>query len=107
MAIRSKKYKEVLNLIDKKKTYSLAEACELVKKTSTCRFDASVEIAVKLNLDTTKAEQQLRGNIALPHYFGKTTKILILDDNLTAEKAKEAKIDYFGGNEQIQRIKEG
>jgi large subunit ribosomal protein L1 len=102
-----KKYLAAKKLIDPKKLYTIEEAVELVKKTSSTKFNSTIELALKLNLDTTKAEQQLRGNIALPHYFGKKTRVLVLDDGLTKEKAKEAGIELFGGTEQITKIKEG
>jgi large subunit ribosomal protein L1 len=104
---RSKKYIAVNKLVDHKKVYPIEEAINLVKETSTTKFDSTVELAIKLNLDTTKAEQQLRGNITLPHYFGKTQRVLVLDDRITKEQAEEAHIDYYGGNEQITKIKEG
>jgi large subunit ribosomal protein L1 len=104
---RGKKYIESKKIIDAKKLYTIEEGVELAKKASFSKFDGTLEIAIKLNLDTTKAEQQLRGNISLPYYFGKTTKILVLDDSLTAEAAKAANIDHFGGMDQIQKIKEG
>jgi large subunit ribosomal protein L1 len=102
-----KKYEEAKKLIDNKKIYKLIEAIELAKKTSVTKFDSSIEIAIKLNLDTTKAEQQLRGNISLPYYFGKKTRVLVIDDTLTTEKAKEANITLYGGSEKIAEIKEG
>lgn len=102
-----KKYEESKKLIDPKKLYSLNEAIDLVKKTSKTKFDSSIELAIKLNLDTTKAEQQLRGNISLPHYFGKKPRVLVIDDALTKDKAKEIGITLFGGIEKIAEIKEG
>ncbi|MDR2557853.1 MAG: 50S ribosomal protein L1 [Mycoplasmataceae bacterium] len=104
---RGKKYLNVKKLVDPKKVYPLDEAIDLVKKTSITKFDGTIELTMKLNLDTTKAEQQLRGNIALPHYFGKKVRVLVLDDNLTKEKAHEHHITLFGGSEQITKIKEG
>jgi large subunit ribosomal protein L1 len=103
---RSKRYTKVVETFDKNKLYTVAEACDLAIKTATVKFNSSIDLVVKLNLDTTKAEQQLRGNIALPHYFGKTKVVLVLDDSLTKEKAKEADVDFFGGMEMITKIKE-
>ena len=68
---RSRKYLNAINQIDKKKIYSVSEGVELIKKINQAKFDASIDIAIKLNLDTSKAEQQLRGTISLPHYYGK------------------------------------
>lgn len=104
---RGKKYLELKKLVDSKKVYPLAEAVALVKKLSATKFDATIELALKLNLDTTKAEQQLRGSITLPYYFGKKTRVLVLDDNLTKEAASKAGIELFGGSEVITKIKEG
>jgi large subunit ribosomal protein L1 len=104
---KNKKYLAAKALVDNKKLYSINEAVTLAKKTSTTKFDASIDIAIKLNLDTTKAEQQLRGTIALPHYFGKQTRVLVLSDDITSTQAKEAGADYFGGKDKIDEIKGG
>jgi large subunit ribosomal protein L1 len=104
---RNKKYLAAKALIDPKKHYSIVEAVNLAKKTSTTKFDASIDIAIKLNLDTTKAEQQLRGAIALPYYLGKQTKVLVLSETLTAAEAKDAGADYYGGKDKIDEIKGG
>lgn len=103
----SKKYKSVKSLVDPKKVYSVEEAVGLAKKTSTTKFDSSIDIAIKLNLDTTKAEQQLRGTIALPHYFGKSKRVLLIDSDVTEAQAKEVGADYFGGSDKIADIKNG
>ena len=78
MAKKGKKYIEALNQIEKGKLYTEEEAVELVKKVSTSKFDGSVEVAIKLNLDTRKSDQQLRGAIVLPNGTGKTKKVLVL-----------------------------
>jgi large subunit ribosomal protein L1 len=104
---KNKKYTAARALVDNKKLYSINEAVALAKKTSITKFDASIDIAIKLNLDTTKAEQQLRGTIALPHYFGKETRILVLSDEVTATQAKEAGANHFGGKDKIDEIKGG
>jgi large subunit ribosomal protein L1 len=104
---KNKKYLAVKALVDNKKKYSLQEAVALVKKTSITKFDASIDIAIKLNLDTTKAEQQLRGTIALPYYFGKQIRVLVLSDDVTSTQAKEAGADHFGGKDKIDEIKNG
>lgn len=102
-----KKYTAAKKLVDSKKVYPFAEAVNLAKETSYAKFDASIDIAIKLNVDTTKAEQQLRGSIALPHYYGKISRILVIDDSITAAEAKKAGADYFGGDEKIAEIKDG
>lgn len=104
--IRSKKYLDNSKLVDKKKFYSISEAIELAKKTSSTKFDASIDIAIKLNLDTTKAEQQLRGTIALPHYFGKSIRIVAITDDITSAQAKKLDIKV-GTTDLINDIKNG
>ena len=105
--MHGKKYVNVKKLVDTKKIYTIEEAVKLAKETAYAKFDASIDIAIKLNVDTTKAEQQLRGTIALPHYFGKEIKILVIDDSITETNAKKAGASYFGGDEKIAEIKDG
>lgn len=102
-----KKYLAVKKLIDSKKIYSIKDGVILAKKVSFSKFDGSIDIAIKLNVDTTKAEQQLRGTIALPHYYGKKTTILVIDDSLTEKQALEAGASYYGGDEKIADIQNG
>lgn len=104
MAKLTKNIKKVDSLVEKNKLYPLNEAIELAKKTSYSKFDGSIDLAIKLNLDTTKVEQQLRGSIALPFSSGKVIRILALDDSLTKDEAEKNGIDYFGGSEIIQDI---
>ena len=101
---KSKKYVEAAKLVEKNKLYTKEEAVELVKKTSTTKFDASVELALNLNLDTKKADQQLRGTICLPHGTGKTKKILVLAKAAKAEEAREAGADYVGDVDYLEKI---
>ncbi|WGI36532.1 50S ribosomal protein L1 [Mesomycoplasma lagogenitalium] len=89
-----KKLQNAKKLVEKEKVYSLEEAMELVKKTSYAKFDASVDLAIRLNLDTRKADQQLRGAVVLPHGTGKTVRVLVATDNPEMQKAsKEAGAD--------------
>lgn len=104
MKKRGKKYNEVLSKIEKNKVYSKDEAVKLVKETSTSSFDGTVELHVKLNLDTKKADQQLRGAIALPKGTGKTAKILVIAKGPKATEAKEAGADYVGDTDMIEKI---
>ena len=99
-----KKYVEASKLVDKNTNYSIDEAIELAKKTAITKFDSSVELAVKMNLDTKKADQQLRGSLVLPHGNGKTKKILVLAKGAAAEAAKAAGADYVGEQEMIDKI---
>ena len=101
---RSKKYVEALNKIDKTKAYSLEEAISLVKETSIAKFDSSVELALRLNLDTKKADQQLRGAVVLPNGTGKTKRVLVLAKGAQAEAAKAAGADYVGDMDYIEKI---
>ena len=99
-----KKYVEASKLIDKNKTYSVEEAVELVKKTSVTKFDSSVEIAINLNIDTKKADQQMRGSIVLPNGTGKSKRICVLAKGAQAEEAKKAGADYVGDVDLIDKM---
>ena len=101
---RSKKYNEVASKIEKGKLYTIEEATSLVKETSVTKFDASVELAMNLNLDTKKADQQLRGAIVLPNGTGKQAKVLVLAKGDAAKKAKEAGAEYVGDTDMIEKI---
>ena len=104
MAKKSKKYTEALNQIEKAKAYTKEEAVELVKKVSTSKFDGSVEVAIKLNLDTRKADQQLRGAIVLPNGTGKNKRVLVLSKTNQAAIAKEAGADFVGDVDLVEKI---
>ena len=99
---RGKKYNEACALIEKNKVYSAKEACELVKKTNTTKFDASVDVSFNLNIDTRYAEQQIRGAVVLPNGTGKTKKVLAITTK--TEDAKNAGADFVGGKEMIEKI---
>ena len=104
MKRRSKKYTEALSKIEKNKVYTKEEAVKLVKMTSTSSFDGSVEVAMRLNLDTKKADQQLRGAIVLPKGSGKTKKVLVIARGEKATQAKEAGADYVGDVDMLEKI---
>ena len=97
-----KKYEAALKLIDKTKAYTIEEACELIKSTSTTKFDSSVGIAFKLNINTKKADQQIRGTVVLPNGTGKSVRVLALTNK--AEDAKAAGADFAGGKELLEKI---
>ncbi len=101
---KGKKYVEVSKLVEKNKLYTIEEATELVKKTTITKFDSSVELAMRLNLDTKKADQQLRGATVLPNGIGKTKKVLVLAKGTSATAAKEAGADYVGDNDYLEKI---
>ena len=104
MKRRSKKYTEALSKIEKNKVYTKEEAIKLVKETSTSSFDGSVEVAMRLNLDTKKADQQLRGAIVLPKGTGKTKKVLVIAKGEKANQAREAGADYVGDVDMLEKI---
>ena len=104
MKRRGKKYTEALSKIEKNKVYTKEEAIKLVKETSTSSFDGSVEVAMRLNLDTKKADQQLRGAIVLPKGTGKTKKVLVIARGEKANQAKEAGADYVGDVDMLEKI---
>lgn len=104
MRKRGKKYAVALSKIEKSKVYSKEEAIKLVKETSTSSFDGSVEVAMRLNLDTKKADQQLRGAIVLPKGTGKTKKVLVIAKGEKANQAKEAGADYVGDADMLEKI---
>ncbi len=101
---KGKKYVAASSLVEKNKAYTKEEAIELVKKTSTTKFDSSVEVAMRLNLDTKKADQQLRGAVVLPNGTGKTKKVLVIAKGDAAKEAKEAGADYVGDTDMLEKI---
>jgi large subunit ribosomal protein L1 len=103
----SKKRKEVLAKYDLVKTYTLSEACDLVKHITTTKFDASVDISVRLGVDPRKANQMVRGTVALPHGTGKDVKVLVLCTPDKEAEAVAAGADYVGLDEYIEKIKGG
>lgn len=103
----SKKRKEALSKIDSEKAYTLTEAFNLVKEVSTTKFDASVDVSVRLGVDPRKANQMVRGTVALPNGTGKDMKVLVLCTPDKEEEAKAAGADHVGLDEYIQKIKGG
>ena len=99
-----KKYVEASNKVESSKLYTKEEAIKLVKETSITKFDSTVEVAFKLNLDTKKADQQLRGSMVLPNGTGKTKKVLVIAKGEAAEAAKAAGADYVGDTDMIEKI---
>lgn len=107
MARLTKKQKEAVAKIDKSKFYSLSEASALLKEISNAKFDASVDIAVRLGVDPKKANQMVRGVVSLPHGTGKDVKVLALVTPDKEQEAKDAGADYVGLNEYLEKIKGG
>lgn len=107
MANRSKKYQQVAELIDPDREYTLEEACDLVKQTSTTSFDASVDLDLRLGVDPRHADQMVRGTVSLPHGTGKEIRVLAFVNEAKQEEAKEAGADYVGLDEYIEKIEDG
>ncbi|MFI2743832.1 50S ribosomal protein L1 [Zhouia sp. PK063] len=107
MAKTTKKHKEALAKVDRNKLYNLSEASSLIKEITYVKFDASVDIAVRLGVDPRKANQMVRGVVTLPHGTGKDVKVLALVTPDKEAEAKEAGADYVGLDEYLQKIKDG
>ena len=107
MAKLTKRQKEVLAKVEKNKLYSIDEASSLVKEVNYAKFDASVDIAVRLGVDPKKANQMVRGVVSLPHGTGKDVRVLALVTPDKEAEAKAAGADYVGLDEYLQKIKEG
>ena len=107
MAKLTKKQKEVASKVEKNKVYNLEEASALVKELNYAKFDASVDLAVRLGVDPRKANQMVRGVVSLPHGTGKDVKVLALVTPDKEAEAKEAGADYVGLDEYLQKIKDG
>lgn len=103
MKKRSKRYQEKVKLIENRE-YSLKEAVGLIKKTASAKFDESVEIALRLGVDPRRAEQAVRGTVALPHGLGKEVRILVIAKGEKAEEAQKAGADYVGYDEYLEKI---
>lgn len=101
---KSKRYASLVQNVEKNKMYDYKEAIKLVKETSNLKFDSTIEVAMNLNLDTKKADQQLRGAIALPNGTGKTKKILVLAKGEQARMANEVGADYVGDTDMIEKM---
>ncbi|MBE6155749.1 MAG: 50S ribosomal protein L1 [Firmicutes bacterium] len=100
-----KKYVEASSKVDKNQSYSITDAIKLVKETSITKFDSTIEVALKLNVDPKKQDQLLRGSLVLPNGSGKSKRILVLAKGEQAEIAKNAGADYVGDKDLIEKIK--
>lgn len=108
MAKHGKRYLNLLKSYDVLKEYTLKEAVEIVKSLSSAKFDETVELSIKTNLDPTKADQIIRGAVVLPYGRGKKVRVLAIVRDIEKEKeAKEAGADYVGFSEYLEKIKEG
>lgn len=103
----SKKRKESIAKYDNNKTYAVAEAMKIIKDITTVKFDASVDLSIRLGVDPAKANQMVRGVASLPHGTGKTVRVLVLCTPDKEEEAKKAGADFVGLDEYVQKIKDG
>ena len=104
MAKKGKKFTAALEKVDRTKRYAAKEAIELVKEISFEKFDATVEFAIRLNVDPRKADQNLRGAVVLPHGTGKTKRVLVFAKGDKAKEAEEAGADYIGDDEMVEKV---
>ena len=107
MAKRGKKFTEAAKLVDRTQVYDYKEAIELAKKTSTVNFDATVEVAFRLGIDTRKNDQQIRGAVVLPNGTGKTQRVLVFAKGEKLKEAEAAGADFVGDAEYITKIQQG
>ena len=107
MAKKSKQMQEALKKVDATKAYSVEEAVALAKDTNIAKFDATVEVAYRLNVDPKKADQQIRGAVVLPNGTGKTQKVLVFAKGEKAKEAEAAGADYVGEADLAQKIQGG
>ncbi|KOO48396.1 50S ribosomal protein L1 [Viridibacillus arvi] len=107
MAKKGKKLQDAAKLVDRTQVYSVQEAVELAKKTSTVNFDATVEVAFNLNIDTRKNDQQIRGAVVLPNGTGKTQRVLVFAKGEKLKEAEAAGADFAGDAEYIAKIQQG
>ncbi len=107
MKKRSKRYKEIIQKIDKDKLYSLDEAIGIVKETAKAKFDETVELSIRLGIDTSNQNTQVRGAVTLPKGRGKKIKILAIAEGKDASEAKKEGAEFVGGDELIEKIQNG
>jgi large subunit ribosomal protein L1 len=104
---RSKAYRAAAEKIDRERLYSPEEAVRLVKETATTKYDATVEVALRLGVDPRKADQMVRGTVNLPHGTGKTARVLVFAAGAKAEEAREAGADIVGSDELMEEVQGG
>jgi large subunit ribosomal protein L1 len=104
---RSKNYRKSEGLVDKSRLYAPLEAAELAKQTNAAKFDATVEVAMRLGVDPRKADQMVRGTVNLPHGTGKTARVIVFAAGEKAEAAVAAGADEVGSEDLIKRVQEG
>jgi large subunit ribosomal protein L1 len=102
-----KRHDNALKDIDREKLYSLSEAAETVKKSATAKFDESIELHIRLGIDSKHSDQQIRGTVALPNGTGKTRRVAVITKGAKAEEAKKAGADKVGADELVAEISKG
>ncbi|MCC5926571.1 MAG: 50S ribosomal protein L1 [Bacteroidetes bacterium] len=107
MAKHGKKYTDAVKLIEPGVEYSLSDASELIKKTTTTKFDSSVDVDIRLGVDPRHADQMVRGTVALPHGIGKSVRVLALVNPAKQEEAKEAGADHVGLDDYLAKLESG
>ncbi|MBM7853815.1 large subunit ribosomal protein L1 [Desulfohalotomaculum tongense] len=107
MPKHGKKYQEAVKAVDGSRLYDLPEAVELVKKTAPAKFDETVEVAVRLNVDVRHADQQIRGAVVLPHGIGKSKTVLVFAKGDKAKEAEAAGADFVGAEDLVEKIQGG
>ena len=108
MPTRGKKYRDSIKLVDRQKRYdNIQEAMALVKSMTTTKFDASVDVAVRLGVDPRHADQMVRGAVVLPHGLGKTVRVVVFASGEKEKEAREGGADFVGADGLVQKISEG
>jgi len=107
MVRHGKKYQEATKLVEKDKAYPIAQAVDLAKKTAYTKFDGTLELHLRMNLDPRAADQQIRGIALLPHGLGKKVRILVFAQGEAVKIAEDAGADYVGGEDLVKKIEEG
>ncbi|RMG40165.1 MAG: 50S ribosomal protein L1 [Candidatus Dadabacteria bacterium] len=107
MAKKGKRYRAALARVEKGKYYSLEDACKLASEISNCKFDETVDVAVRLGVDPRKADQNVRGSTALPHGLGKKVRVAVFAKGEKVNEAQEAGADIVGGEDLVEKVKEG
>lgn len=107
MGIKGKKQKAAMEKVDRLTKYSFSEAVQLALDTSHCKFDETVDIAVRLGVDPRRADQMVRGTVVLPHGVGKTVRVLVFAKGDREKEALEAGADYAGSDEYVEKIQKG
>jgi large subunit ribosomal protein L1 len=107
MAQKGKRYRKVEAIVDRAKLYPIDEGCRVLGKTASAKFDETVELAVGLGVDPRKADQNVRGSVALPHGLGKTVRVAVFARGAKAAEAEAAGADIVGAEDLVQRVQEG